>query len=214
MSDNPYAPSAVDDVAEAPASHGWEMVEGRLIVEKEATLPMIDPFTGASEDRMVLFRLAVRRRYLWPRHLFLGGLCLSLASAWMAVGEAIAPLFEAMMAVGLLASVLIPVLSRPAWILVFMTRRTVRREELLKWGALVGIVLVLGLVVVVPNIPGISVGVVNALTVLFVVILVVAVGSRWLQRRLVYRRYVGERFEIRGLHPKALEAMMRIQNRS
>ncbi|MFD0892978.1 hypothetical protein KBB96_16280 [Luteolibacter ambystomatis] len=70
-SDNPYAtPSAGAEPPDAPASHGWKMRNARLWVANGALLPMIDPLTGGTADRMILRRLTLRL-YPWWFHLLL-----------------------------------------------------------------------------------------------------------------------------------------------
>jgi len=83
--DNPYAtPSAADmaEPPEAPPSHGWEMRGARLWVEEGALLPMIDPFTGGTADRMKMRRFSLRLYPWWFYLLLPVGTSLGAAALW------------------------------------------------------------------------------------------------------------------------------------
>ena len=150
MSVNPYAPSRVDDVAEAPRPHGWELADGLLLAEDGAVFPMIDPYTGESDERMTMLRLAVPRRVLWPRWCFGGGLALAIMAGQSAVGDYMV-IGWLLAFIGFIAGCAVPLFNRRLGLDVFVTRRTLARQRATNW-ILRGLVLLLLMFFVAPAI--------------------------------------------------------------
>ncbi|MBK1882873.1 hypothetical protein JIN85_10630 [Luteolibacter pohnpeiensis] len=77
MTEDPYAvaPSILESEPEtAPQSRGWTVHGKRLLVSAGAVLPMVDPFSGETPERMTLFLLRVQKRPRGLRHLLIAGL--------------------------------------------------------------------------------------------------------------------------------------------
>ena len=203
MSENPYAPSQVDDVAEAPRPHGWELAEGVLLAEEGAVFPMVDPYTGESEERMTMMRLAVYRRVLWPRWLFAGGLALTIMAAYSGVPDYGAIGLLAAL-VGFIAGIAVPIFNRRLWLTMFVTRRTLSRQRTVDW-MIRGMVMLLLIFFFAPAVFRFA-GDWIVVAVAFL-ILAILIAARWGRRRIYHRGRRGERFAIGGLHPRAMEAL-------
>jgi hypothetical protein len=206
VSDNPYAPSSVADAAmEAPRSRGWELVEGKLLVEPEAVLPMIDPYTGETADRMTLMRIALRPRALWPRFLFMGGFSLMIFFGLLGF-PGISAFMYLPWVIGFIGGVWTS-LSGSIVVHVFLTERTHRKRRLVHWLLFASGLLAFVLLLVVPNVPQVADQLGDVVAALWFTTVLVAILVRWLRRRLYCRRSPDRRFEMRGLHPRAMELL-------
>lgn len=203
VSDNPYAPSLVDPIGEAPRSHGWELVDGKLLVEPEAVLPMIDLYSGETAERMTLMRTVLRPRVLWPRYLFLGSLGLSILFGVLG-GTDVSSFFSSLFLVALLGSSVTSLIGRSVMVHVFLTRQTRRRQALGYWLLLGAVVLLFSLMFLAPSFSGDGEWVLNVIALISVVALFAAIMIRWRQRRLYWRKGPDHRKELRGVHPRAL----------
>lgn len=203
MSFNPYAPSLVEeDVAVAPQSQGWRLEGGRLWVGKDACLPMVDPYSGASEDQMTMIRLPVHRRVLWPRFAFVGGVAGSISAAAASLPENVQASFGVVGLVGFLAGLVTPLFNRRMELRIFVTRRTRMKQRLWGWANVIGILFWFSgmfFTFVGPLLP-------------FLVLLALLIG-RWVRRRIFYYRRAGEQFEIGGLHPDAMALLVQLPPR-
>lgn len=181
---------------EAPSSGGWRIEGGRLWAERDACLPMVDPYSGASEDRMTMIRLQVNRRVLWPRFAFLGGVAASIGAAASSLPESVQASFGVLGLVGLIAGLITPVFNRRTDLRIFVSRRTRLKQRLWGWASVAVILFWFASVffVVGQLLP----------TVLLLGLLIV----RWVKRRIFYYRREGELFEIGGFHPAAMAALM------
>lgn len=199
MSFNPYAPSQVheDQVPDAPRSGGWRIEGGRLWAERDACLPMVDPYSGASEDRMTMIRLQVYRRVLWPRFAFLGGIAGSIGAAVAGLPESVQATLGVIGAVGFIAGLATPVLNRRMDLRVFVTRSTRLRQRVWGWAGVVAILFwfVSAFFAFVPPLLPAS-------------LLLGLLIARWVRRRIFYYRRAGETFEIGGVHPDAMAILM------
>lgn len=66
--DNPYAApqTAVSfELPDAPRPFGWEPVGKSVFIKQTAQFPMIDPFTGGSNETMMLQKILIRYRPKW-----------------------------------------------------------------------------------------------------------------------------------------------------
>jgi MFS family permease len=206
VSDNPYAPSLVDPIGDAPPSRGWDLVNGRLLVEPDAVLPMIDPYSGETADRMTLMRTVLRPRVLWPRYLFVGSLSLSILFAFSGFPK-VSQFFSVAILVALFGGSWTSIVGRSVMIHVFLTRRTRRRQALTYWWLLGTVLLLLLITFFGPSIGGDGDWIYDAVGVLAFVGLVTASAIRWLQRRLYWSTGPDHRKELRGLHPRAIELL-------
>lgn len=212
MSVNPYAASAVNDVPEAPASHGWEIRDGVLFAEKDAILPMVDPYSGQSEDSMTLIRLDVRGRTRWPRLLFLGGLLGAIVASFGPRAGILADGSLIIAFVGLIASLVMPLVTGRCWLQVFVTAATFKRNRLFRWIGRIGIVALLLFFLV----AGFPVGEIYAAAILIGLlglIIILSLLIPMFQRRLFHKGRSGDQFRIGGVHPRAIEALLVIQDR-
>lgn len=212
MSFNPYAPSAINDVPEAPASHGWEVRDGMLLVEKDATLPMVDPYSGESEERMTLIKLDVRGRTLWPRLLFLGGLLGAITGSFSPRGGVLADGGVLLAFVGLVASLLMPLLTGRALLQVFVTAATLKRNRVFRAIGRSGVA-ALALFFLVAGFEGGGVAAAAILIGLLGLVLTLSLLLPMFQRRICHKGKSGSFFKIGGVHPRALEALLVLQDR-
>lgn len=208
---NPYEASAVTE-AEAPKSRGWEIREGMLLVEKEAILPMVDPYTGGSEDRMILLRVEVRRRDWWPRIVFLICMVGAIVDGLVFVNGTMAGNFIAVAVLVFIAGLLIPLFSGRAFLDVFVTSSTYRRHRFFVVGGWLSIVVLVLLFIVPSNLSvsgkGFASIVAGAFGLVFVVLLVLPM----FQRRIFHKGRSGGRFRLTGIHPRAMEALLLMQD--
>ena len=208
---NPYEAPAVTE-AEAPMSRGWEIRDGMLLVEKEAILPMVDPYTGGSEDRMILLRVEVRRRDWWPRIVFLVCVVAAIVDGLVLVNGITAGHFLAVAVLVFIAGLLIPLFSGRAFLDVFVTSSTYRRHRFFVVGGWLSIFLLVLLFIVPSNLPVSSKGLATifagALGLAFVVLLVLPM----FQRRIFHKGRSDGRFRLAGIHPRAMEALLLMQD--
>jgi hypothetical protein len=71
LGENPYAPpsevSSVEGIPEALHSFGWRIDNGQLWVSASSRLPVIDLFSGLTDETMMLREIEVRYRPWWLR---------------------------------------------------------------------------------------------------------------------------------------------------
>ena len=206
MSENPYAPSLVDPVGEAPRSRGWAMVDGKLLVEPDAVLPMIDPYSGETADRMTLMRTVLRPRVLWPRYLFLGSLGFMVLFGYLGF-PAVSSYFSISILVAIIGAIGTSLIGRSLMVHVFLTRQTRRRQALSYWLLLGTVVLLLSLMFLAANFSGAGDWMLNIISAASLVAIFAAIVIRWRQRRLHWRKGPDHRKEMRGLHPRAIELL-------
>jgi hypothetical protein len=206
VSDNPYAPSLVDPVGDAPPSRGWELVDGKLLVEAGAVLPMIDPYSGDTADRMTLMRPVLRPRVLWPRYLFLGSLGFVFLFGYLGF-PAVASYFSIPILVAIIGAIGTSLIGSSVMVHVFLTRQTRRRQALTYWLLLGTVVLMLSLMFLAPDFSGEGDWILNVIAAASLVALFAAIMIRWRQRRLYWRKGPDHRKEMKGLHPRALELL-------
>jgi hypothetical protein len=206
VSDNPYAPSLVDPTGEAPRSHGWELVDGKLLVEPEAVLPMIDLYSGGTAERMTLMRTVLRPRVLWPRYLFLGSISLSILFA-IAGMHGISSFFSLVVLFAIIGGIAISLIGSSVMVHVFLTQRTGRRRALSNWLLPGSALILLSLNFIAPNFSDTSDLIPNVIAVISCITLIAAIIVRWRQRRLYWRKGPDHRKELRGVHPHALELL-------
>lgn len=209
-SENPYeAPKSldIDDVPTAPLSSGWR-VEGKcLYVSSVCILPMIDVYSGALADRMTMHWLTVRMKPWWMVSIpVLLALLLLFLLPVVVIG--FVGLFLTGGILGLILCGVIAHFLPSCTMRAFFTRETMRRRNLIP-GILFGlfVVYIIAPMFLRRPLPGLMV-------------LPTMAGWLWLigmiylffiRRRLTCRRKVGETFEIRGVHPKALRQLAEIQ---
>ena len=210
--ENPYAPPETTSTGlpDAPESFGWEMDGKRVWVEKFAQFPMIDPYSGASEEVMTMNRLSVRFRPLWMSALkwvFIALLFLGLSPLLNGVATFIG-------VVGLIGVAIVSALfHRLTGLKVFFSAKTLRNRAIQYWvfkGSLMLAIL-----------SGLTLGRRRLFPVwlspdwIFTITLGIwLLGMIWQQifeRRLTCRHQKDGRFEIRGFHPKALERLAQEQ---
>lgn len=206
VSENPYAPSLVDPVGEAPPSRGWELVDGKLLVEPDAVLPMIDPYSGETADRMTLMRTVLRPRVLWPRYLFLGSLGFMVLFGYLGFPAA-SSYFSISILVAIIGAIATSLIGSSLMVYVFLTRQTRRRQALSYWLLLGTVVLLLSLMFLASSFSGAGDWILNVIAAISLVTLFAAIMIRWRQCRLYWRKGPDHRREMRGLHPRALELL-------
>lgn len=204
--DDPYAPpnTVSNGLPVAPRSFGWEVAGNAVWVEKTAQFPMIDPYTGGSEETMMLQKVEVKYRPPWLLAFpVLGALAmftLEEGGNWMDL----AGLGLAGLLLGWLVSVFVGLFLPVCTLRLFFEKRTLRIRKngtgimnaLLLTGLFGGLVLI--------NAPHWIQWIPTFAFFCWGIGLLVGVT---LVRRLRCHRKSGDRFVIRGFHPKALAAM-------
>ena len=209
MSENPYAPPGVDVVGEAPRSRGWEVTGKSVLVSREAIFPMIDPYSGKSEEMMALRRLVIRRNVFGKVMLLFIGVA-ALVLPWTLREPAVfADASVSFVVVGLFTSLLVNQLLAPVSVQVFFTPARLRRRLffiriILSGAAACLVLLVAGILIDLPD---------WAMSLPQLMLWPVLLGAlaQAFQRRLKCRRKIGDQFEIHGFHPQALEELRRLQ---
>ncbi len=212
MEENPYAPSKVDQTAEAPPAQGWELRDGALWVQPGATLPMLDLYCGGTADRMTLMRIAVRRRSRWPVYLFMVGL-VALAISGAAVE--LASVFFLLGLVGLVARAILLTFSPVAYIQIFLVKETPPRQRSYRLrvmgvaGMAFAFAILTGSIDVVPT----GRHLVDAICAAVFGLLLIGAIVMWLRReKLYYDVRSSDAFEVRGVHAEALRDLEKIAN--
>lgn len=205
--DNPYTPplTASSGVPDAPRPYGWEVEKATVWVKQSSQLPMVDPYTGRSGETMMLQRVQVRYRPVWLSWLILPGALVGVIL--FGLRDPSFNLFVpglAGMFFGWLFSYLIGLAYPFCTLRLFFEKQTLRRRSI--GTAVMNILFLVGVfgesftrsapewLSVIPTIAILS----------WIVGLVVSLG---LKRRLRCDHKAGERFGIRGFHPRALTAL-------
>lgn len=208
--ENPYAAPAVADVSgipDAPPSHGWWIEGDRLLVAEGAQLPMVDPFNGRSPERMTMREFRIDYRPAWTRFLLGGAFSAIVIGVALSMSDTLQLLAEVLWIAGpLLLAVLFFVGLRQGSVRLraFCSDRT---DGLIMISRGLGGVVAIGFVGMFFPAPLVqkSAWIPSVAAVLFLVALAARLLIRFSQRRLICRVRQEERFEIRGLHPDALE---------
>lgn len=211
MSDNPYLPpTAETDVPDAPQSHGWSLKDGYLLVEPDAQLPMIDLFSGETADRMILHSMKVTRMPFWLIGLFWTALGLTAVSIWMGNAPLVTVTGPLAFLTGLAAAIG-AILTRSFTLKSLFTRESSRKITLLSRSAtILGITLMVCFVTMTFVDLDISLRTRKAIGIMMVVGIMVRIIVPLFSRRLTCRRSFGSHFEIRGVHPVALEQLRKL----
>ncbi len=178
---------------------GWKLAGGKLLVQKEARLPMVDPYSGETAERMWMVKVKVRRRILWQGILALAGGALIVWS-----NPAIGVL---LLIVALAAAVGASKYGGVASVELFVTQGTMkqaRRDSLLLVAA--------GLLMVgAKGLPGIWEGpdlpLVPALIYPGVFLMLVWAVRNWRRSKLCFVRRKDGWYELGGLHPRILPTL-------
>lgn len=209
--ENPYAPPQTTSagVPDAPESFGWKLIGNRIWVEKFAQFPMVDPYSGESDEVMTMTRITLRQRPIWLVVLRWILVCVIFLPAAPLIDPDLKTTISfigiAGFAITLIASMFLPLVG----LKVFFTSRTLRSRTIQHWTIsalfLVGIISGIqfgnsGLPSSHPLLDGIPV-------IAFGLWFLGLIWKNLIQRRLTCRRRKDGRFEIRGIHPKALDQL-------
>ena len=208
VGENPYLPPQTPPggIPDAPRTFGWEVLGPVLLVHRTAQLPMVDPYTGGSEDPMRMHRVPIgyRPRWLWgfPALGAVGPMVMETGNWGMN------RLFQTLsgMFLGWLLARIVSLFLPVCTLHLFFERRTLQLRT--AFARIMG-----GLFVVaflggslhfnlpwwVQWLPGTA----------FACWLTSLLACLTLTRTLRCRRKCADRFEIRGFHPKALETLAR-----
>jgi hypothetical protein len=201
--ENPYAlqaASGTPELPEAPPSEGWALEGNRLIVSRDALLPMVDPYDGTSQETMRMRPVRIPLRPFWHLWFLVGGFGGILLGNIVPMGGLIAKL-------GAIACILYGIIGLSlgsARFHIFCSARSERQTRVAGFIHLIFLLSVVGMfaaLVYESRFPTLS----SVLGILFIVSTVVMGVSRYLTKRLTCRDMVGGKYEIRGLHPDALE---------
>ncbi len=212
--ENPYAAPQSAALPDAPESFGWELVEDRVWAEKFAQFPMVDPYSGESDEVMTMNRLTVRQRPIWI-----------IAIRWICIGLIFQPITRLMdgdlsdgmtllgfagFFISIIATMFFPICG----LKVFFTGKTLRKHTIQLWT--INGFFVIGILT------GITAGNSGLLPSRFPPTWISSVafglwflGLIWknlIQHRLSCRRQKDGRFEIRGFHPRALVFLAQEKN--
>lgn len=205
MPENPYTPPTADVVPpDAPQSHGWKLDGKHLFISIGATLPMIDPYNGESEDRMPLHPLRIKKSPLWILYLLIGAPVMFLLLAFLGKTQSTTiPVMMAACGIAMFAGIIIGLFQPTTTLHVFLSSTTVRRMKLKRILGFVAFACYLGSTISrplfsqYPLLPTILFW--GFAGTLIARILISLVG-----KQPICRRRIGLLFEIRGLHPDAL----------
>jgi hypothetical protein len=212
VQENPYAPSMVDQARVAPASRGWQIVDGRLLVEQEAILPMVDLYTGETSERMTAIRLGLQRRVIWPRLLMLASMLMMFASPALGMGDGWSVAGMLLFLAALFAWVAVPSALGYVTLFVFVGQRNHSRNLMVRWATIVLLVLMVGMVGAGANVRWVDAtdaAILNFFPFVWIALAVALIFIRRMRRRLYWRPAPGEKREMIGVHPKALELLQR-----
>jgi hypothetical protein len=207
MPENPYSPPASEyEIPDAPRSHGWKVEENQLWIAVGAQLPMIDPHNGLSDDTMTLCPLKIKSTLRWIPAALAGCLIILLIGLAQDGGYPLA-IIALVGAVGL---VIKAYRQRTAIFYVFLSAITIRRARITRMvdGAIP--VVFVGFIPLIQS----PVGHKTLLVILFCTIVILGIARAFFSfgiKQLRSRRQNGVLFEIRGLHPKALEYLKQVQ---
>ena len=215
MSDNPYLPpTAETDVPDAPQAHGWFVRDGFLHVEPNAQLPMVDLFTGETADRMILHSMKITKNPIWL-------ICL----IWIAVGLVTFSFtlensledthFKGIAGplgfVSGLAAIIGATLTRSFKFNTFFTRKSSGKVSLLSWSETLLVIALAVLLLVLWMLPLLHYKEARKTAEsLIVAVFVARILLPFSFKRLTCRRSFGSHFEIRGVHPVALEQLRKL----
>lgn len=207
---NPYSPPALpesSEVPDAPPPHGWWIDGDRLLVMQGAQLPMVDPFNGCSPERMTLREFRIKHRPGWHRLTLLATISAIVTGVALAMTDTL-PLVGQLLWVATPISLIF--LFFAGWrldsvrIRAFCSDRTdglIMISKGLSGVTTIGFVAVLfsgGLKQIASWLPYVALAV-------FGLSLAAQLVIWFSHRKLTCRSKREGRFEIRGLHPDALE---------
>ncbi|RYD37411.1 MAG: hypothetical protein EOP87_03575 [Verrucomicrobiaceae bacterium] len=205
--ENPYAPPASraedGDVPDAPKPSGWILSGDALLVRQDAQLPMVDPFTGVSEERMTLRSIPIRHSPSWRGAALVVGVLGIVGGGFLSLPDGLSPFLLIPGVAAMLFYLVTGIFLSTVRIRVFTTRASDLRGRM---GNLINVMMSLTLASLVfaassgrvP--PAVSTGI----AVLFGLSFIAAISFRMLTQKLGCRKKTGDRYEIRGFHPEAL----------
>jgi hypothetical protein len=207
---NPYSPPSLpesSEIPDAPPPHGWWIDGDRLLVMQGAQLPMVDPFNGRSLERMTLREFRIKHRPGWHR------LTLLATIAAIVIGVALA-MTDTLPLVAQLLWVVAPIslifLLFASWRLDSVRIRAFcsdRTDGMIMISKGLSGVIVIGFVAALFSLALVRI----ALWIPYVAWAVFGLSFSaqlviWFShRKLICRLKRERRFEIRGLHPDAIE---------
>ena len=183
-----------------------------LFVEAGAVLPMVDPISGETAERMVMLRYGVRRRAMFPKMLFGGGVAIAVIQGLLQRHVEIPSLVGELSFLAIVVGLLAPAFLRKIEFHIFVTLETMKKRQRIGWAFLAVLIpfVILGLITLFLPVPEWMVGV---CLILLLLLLMGSAASWHMQRRLKCGRRNGDSFEIWRVHPDALLLLMLIQDR-
>lgn len=208
---HPAELSSAEGVPEAPHSFGWRVENSQLWVAANSRLPMIDLFSGQSDEIMTMRKIEVRYRPWWSSWLpFAVWLALVI---WLVSESFTKPRHTTFPFEWLLPSLLICWLVsqftgmfNPICTLSYFTRKKTLRIQRIYGCSVFGapLLVILG-------------GMFSRQTFIhgttLAVFAIVVVTGFWIRRRLFCRRVSGGWFELRGIHPQSVAFLQRSNRR-
>lgn len=205
--ENPYAPPTAGrdtgDLPDAPKSAGWSLSENAILVRQDAQLPMVDPFTGISEDRMTLRHISIRHSPHWLHAALVVALACILSASFIDLPGGISEALGLTGAAAGLLYLIASLLFSSVRIRVFTGRSSnlkIRISAFLNTASSLTLLAVIGSLSVGTHQPTMA----KVIAILFGVLIISSLAFRFLSRSLKCRRKVGGLHEIRNLHPDAL----------
>jgi len=204
---NPYAPPTTrGDVAtlpDAPKSAGWSLAGETILARQDAQLPMVDPFTGISEDTMTLRHISIRHSPRWLHGSLVVALACILCAGFIDLPGGLA---EALGFTGAAAGLLYLVAGiflSSVRIRVFTGRSSnlkISISAFLNTATSLTLLALIGSVSVGSDHPTMT----KVIAILFGVHIISSIALRFRSRSLKCCRIIGGHHEIRGIHPEAL----------
>lgn len=210
MLENPYQPPAAveQDIPDAPASHGWIVNGKELLVLPLAQLPMVDPYSGKTEERMQLFPVNITHCPAWiPWTTGVSFGLIAISQVLESLDQNSWPAIP-----GFLGIVIAGIASRfnsTITIQIFCTRWSANRLNATRWNTWITTILLILLLLPFPykqSYPQITwvIGILFLISCLSQMIFLLAL------RKLICREQEPPYFRVRGLHPDALKELERL----
>lgn len=205
LEENPYQPpaevSSGDGFSEAPHSFGWKMANGHLWVAGNCCVPMIDLFSGKSDETMSMRMIEVRYRPWWLRWIPLAAAFAVLLTEYLRP-DAFDPSSAILVFAGTwIITLLISLLQPKCTVRFFLTQRTLRvrnRYRLMMHFLLIMFFVGSGLATQGPSW-------LNLISPSFGIAWITGlVAGFWIQRRLSCKSMHENWFRIHGIHRKAI----------
>lgn len=214
---NPYAPPTTpengQDLPDAPLSSGWALAGDTILVWQGAQLPMVDPFTGISSDRMTLRLITINYSPSWHRAMIAASIFCFVAGGFFHLPTSV---INVLFGIGGITALiyLVPAtfFFKGVRLRIFTStpsNRKIRLGSVLNSASAFTLILLIALGSFDLTHPFVLAGI----SMLFGFLLIAAICYRMLSRNLRCHRKIGDRHEIRGIHPDAIGVLVEMEEK-